>query len=273
MPSVSGKQFDTVNPATGKVIAQVAEAQKEDIDLAVKAARKAFSLDSPWRTMDASKRGRLMFKLADLMERDLDYLASLESFDNGKPFTEAVMDVKGSIGTIRYYAGFADKIHGKTIPMDGNYFAFTRAEPVGVCGQIIPWNFPMWMFSWKIGPALTCGNTVVIKPSELTPLSALYLAGLSQEAGFPEGVLNVVPGFGTEAGAAISNHMNVDKIAFTGSSAVGKIIQTEAGQSNGKRVTLELGGKSPLVVFDDADLDAAVETAVSVAFLFYVNLA
>ena len=217
--------------------------------------------------MDASKRGRLLFKLADLIERDAGYLASLESFDNGKPFAEAMMDVKSSMGCLRYYAAYADKIHGKVIPMDGKFFGFTRAEPVGVCGQIIPWNFPMWMFSWKIGPALTCGNTVVIKPSELTPLSALYIASLSQEAGFPEGVLNVVPGFGASAGQAISSHMDIDKVAFTGSSAVGQMIQTEAGKSNGKRVTLELGGKSPLVVFDDADLELAVKTAVSCLFL------
>lgn len=259
--SVTGKRFPTINPANGQTIAEVAEADKADIDLAVKAARKAFTRNSEWRSMDASKRGRLLFKLADLIERDTNYLASLESSDNGKPIHEAVIDVKSSAASIRYYAGFADKIHGKTIPMDGNYFGFTRAEPVGVCGQIIPWNFPMFMFAWKIGPALTTGNTVVIKPSELTPLSALYLAALSQEAGFPPGVLNVVPGYGANAGASISSHMDIDKIAFTGSTAVGHMIQTEAGRSNGKRVTLEMGGKSPLVVFDDADLDLAVKVA------------
>ncbi|KAJ6223540.1 hypothetical protein RDWZM_002085 [Blomia tropicalis] len=259
--SVTGKRFPTINPANGQTIAEVAEADKADVDLAVKAARKAFTRNSEWRSMDASKRGRLLFKLADLIERDTNYLASLESSDNGKPIHEAVIDVKSSAASIRYYAGFADKIHGKTIPMDGNYFGFTRAEPVGVCGQIIPWNFPMFMFAWKIGPALTTGNTVVIKPSELTPLSALYLAALSQEAGFPPGVLNVVPGYGANAGASISSHMDIDKIAFTGSTAVGHMIQTEAGRSNGKRVTLEMGGKSPLVVFDDADLDLAVKVA------------
>ncbi|KAH9389395.1 Retinal dehydrogenase 1 [Tyrophagus putrescentiae] len=259
--SVSGRRFPTINPATGQKIAEIAEADKADVDLAVKAARNAFSRNSPWRTMDASNRGRLIFKLADLIERDSAYLASLESLDNGKPITEALLDVKNSVDSLRYYAGWADKIHGKVIPSDGKLFGFTRSEPVGVCGQIIPWNFSLYMAAWKIGPALTTGNTVVLKPSELTPLTALHVASLSKEAGFPDGVLNVLPGFGSNAGAAIAAHMDIDKIAFTGSTAVGKLIQSEAGRSNGKRVTLECGGKSPLVVLDDADLDLAVKYA------------
>jgi acyl-CoA reductase-like NAD-dependent aldehyde dehydrogenase len=199
--------------------------------------------------------------LADLIERDIDYLGSLETLDNGKPFNDAIWDMNAAIASLRYYAGWADKIHGKVIPADGPLFAFTRAEPMGVCGQIIPWNFPLFMMSWKIGPALATGNTCVVKPAEQTPLTALYLASLVKEAGFPPGVVNVVPGYGPTAGAALSEHLDVDKVAFTGSTEIGKIIQSAAGKSNTKRVTLEMGGKSPLVIFDDADLEAAVQTA------------
>lgn len=260
--SISGKSFPTVNPSTGEVITEVQEGDAADVGEAVKAARQAFQLGSPWRTMDASQRGRLLNRLADLMERDSAYLASLESLDNGKIFPEALyVDVQGSINTLRYYAGFADKIHGKTIPMDGPYFAYTRHEPVGVCGQIIPWNFPMMMMAWKLGPALATGNTVVLKPAEQTPLSALYIAELIKEAGFPPGVVNVIPGYGPTAGAAITNHMDVDKIAFTGSTDVGKLIQQASGASNLKRVTLELGGKSPNIIFKDTDLENAVNVA------------
>lgn len=259
--SVSGKSFPTINPSTGEVITEIQEGDKADIDLAVSAAKDAFQLGSPWRTMDASQRGLLLNRLADLMERDAVYLASLESLDNGKIFPEALyVDVMGSIATLRYYAGFADKNHGKTLPMDGPYFAFTRHEPIGVCGQIIPWNFPMMMMSWKIGPALATGNTVVLKPAEQTPLSALYIAQLVKEAGFPPGVVNVVPGYGPTAGAAITNHPDVDKVAFTGSTEVGKLIQQGAA-SNLKRVTLELGGKSPNIIFADTDIASAVQIA------------
>jgi len=258
----SGRTFETKNPATGEVITEVQEGDKLDVEKAVKAARAAFKLGSPWRTMDASKRGELLYKLAGLIERDQEYLASLESLDNGKPFTDAYhVDLPLTIKCIRYYAGWADKNHGKTIPMDGNVLCYTRHEPVGVCGQIIPWNFPLLMQAWKLGPALAMGNCVVMKLAEQTPLTGLYVAQLTKEAGFPPGVVNVVPGFGPTAGAAISEHMDVDKVAFTGSTEVGKIIQKAAGGSNLKRVSLELGGKSPLIIMDDADLDKAVELA------------
>jgi len=260
--SVSGKTFATINPATGEEICQVSEGDKADVDLAVKAAREAFKLGSKWRTMDASQRGNLLNKLADLIEADRNYLASLESLDNGKPFTDAYYaDLGLTIKCFRYYAGWADKNHGKTVPVDGNFLSYTRHEPVGVCGQIIPWNFPLLMQAWKLGPALSMGNTVVMKLAEQTPLTGLYVADLVKRAGFPAGVVNVVPGFGPTAGAAISEHEDVDKVAFTGSTEVGHIIQQAAGRTNLKRVTLELGGKSPLIVFDDADIDEAVEKA------------
>eukprot|EP00058_Branchiostoma_floridae_P006746 XP_002592234.1 hypothetical protein BRAFLDRAFT_119616 [Branchiostoma floridae] len=257
--SVSGKTFPVYNPATEEKVADVQEGDKADVDKAVAAARAAFKLGSPWRTMDASQRGRLMQKLADLIERDRVYLASLEVVDNGKPFADAYdADLGEVINVIRYYAGWCDKICGKTIPADGPMFCYTRHEPVGVCGQIIPWNYPLSMFTWKIGPALACGNTIVMKPAEQTPLSALYMGKLFMEAGFPPGVVNVVPGYGPTAGAAIAEHMDVDKVAFTGSTEIGRIVQQAAGKSNLKRVTLELGGKSPVIVFADSDIDFAV---------------
>ncbi|XP_002730825.1 aldehyde dehydrogenase, mitochondrial-like [Saccoglossus kowalevskii] len=266
--SVSGKTFPTINPTTGEKICDVQEADKADVNLAVKAAREAFKLGSPWRCMDASARGRLLYKLADLVERDKDYFAALETLDNGIPYNDGMGTIEEVIQVLRYYGGWADKIHGKTIPIDGSFFCYTRHEPIGVCGQIIPWNFPMEMVSWKLGPALAAGNTVVLKPAEQTPLTALYTAALVKEAGFPPGVVNVVPGYGPTAGAAISEHMDVDKVAFTGSVDVGKIIKTAAATSNLKRVTLELGGKSPNIVFaDTTDLDEAV--LVSHEALFY----
>ncbi|KAG8455252.1 hypothetical protein GDO86_001448 [Hymenochirus boettgeri] len=212
--------------------------------------------------MDASERGRLLNKLADLMERDKIILSTMESLDGGKPFAAAYIgDLPGAIKSLRYCAGWADKIQGRTVPMDGEFFTFTRNEPVGVCGGIIPWNFPLVMFAWKIAPALCCGNTVIIKPAEQTPLSALYMGSLIKEAGFPPGVVNIVPGYGPTAGAAIAYHMDIDKVAFTGSTQVGQLIKEAAGKSNLKRVTLELGGKSPNIIFADADLDVAVEYA------------
>ncbi|XP_063049293.1 retinal dehydrogenase 2 isoform X3 [Engraulis encrasicolus] len=212
--------------------------------------------------MDASERGRLLGKLADLVERDSAYLATLESLNSGKPFLTALfVDMQGTIKTLRYFAGWADKIHGITIPVDGEFFSMTRNEPIGVCGQIIPWNFPLMMMAWKLGPALSCGNTIVLKPAEQTPLTALYIAALIKEAGFPAGVVNILPGYGPTAGAAIASHHAIDKVAFTGSTEVGKLIQEAAGKSNLKRVTLELGGKSPNIIFADADLDLAVEQA------------
>lgn len=258
--SASGKTFPTLNPSTGETIAQVQEGDKADVDKAVAAASQAFRLGSPWRTMDASQRGVLLNKLADLMERDRHYLACLETLDNGKIYKDSYfIDLQLSINTLRYYAGWADKIQGKTIPTDGPYFAYTRHEPVGVCGQVIPWNFPLLMQAWKLGPALATGNTVVMKPAEQTPLTALYVAQLVAEAGFPPGVVNVVPGYGPTAGAAIASHQSVNKVAFTGSTEVGKLIMQEAAKSNLKRITLELGGKSPNIVFKDADLDYAVD--------------
>ncbi|MBN9521595.1 aldehyde dehydrogenase family protein [bacterium] len=258
--AASGKTFETHNPATGEVICRVAEGDKEDVDRAVKAARAA--LDGPWGRMNASGRGRLLNKLADAVEQHRDELAALETLDNGKPIADSLAaDLPLTIQCYRYYAGWADKNHGQTIPIDGNYFCYTRHEPVGVVGQIIPWNFPLLMQAWKWGPALACGNAVVLKPAEQTPLTALRVAQLAQEAGFPDGVINVVPGYGPTAGAALSGHPDVDKIAFTGETSTGKVVMKAAADSNLKRVSLELGGKSPNVVFADADLDAAVEGA------------
>lgn len=264
--SVSGKTFPTYNPATGDKIVDIQEGDKADVDKAVKAARAAFARGSAWRTMDASKRVRLLLKLADIMEENTDYLASLETIDNGKPFTSAIGDVMASIATIRYFAGFADKVHGKTIPMDGNTFAYTRREPIGVVGQIIPWNVPLLMLSWKLGPALAMGNTVIVKPAEQTPLTALAVANYVVEAGFPAGVVNMVPGYGETAGAAISGHPDIDKVAFTGSTEVGRLILQASGQSNLKKVSLELGGKSPLIIFADADLELAAMLAHEAVF-------
>ena len=259
--SVSGKTFPTLNPATGETICQVAEGDKADVDLAVKAARRAFE-EGPWPRMDASQRGRLLNKLADLIEQHQEELASLETLDNGKPYRDSLyIDVPSTVKCYRYYAGWVDKIHGKTIPIEGNYFCYTRHEPVGVVGQIIPWNFPLLMQAWKWGPALAAGCTIVLKPAEQTPLTALKVAALAQEAGYPDGVINVIPGYGPTAGAAISSHMDIDKVAFTGEYITGQIISEAAAKSNLKRVSLELGGKSPNIVFADADLDAAVEGA------------
>ncbi len=261
LDSVSGKTFATLNPATGQTICPVAEGDKADIDLAVKAARKAYD-HGPWSRMSGAERGRLLHKLADAIETHKEELAALETLDNGKPITEALTaDLPLTMQCYRYYAGWADKIVGQTIPLSGNYFCYTRHEPIGVVGQIIPWNFPLLMQAWKWGPALACGNTVVLKPAEQTPLTALRIAQLAQDVGFPDGVINVVPGYGPTAGAALASHMDVDKIAFTGETSTGKIVMTAAANSNLKRVSLELGGKSPNVVFADADLDAAIEGA------------
>merc|ERR1711994_103904 len=260
-PSVSGKTFSTINPATEEIITEVQEGDKADVDKAVKAASDAFSLKSPWRTMDARSRGMLLLRLADLIERDREYLASLETLDNGKPFQIAyAADLALTIDCYRYYAGWADKNHGKVIPARGNFFCYTRHEPIGVCGQIIPWNFPLLMQAWKLAPALATGNTIVMKLAEQTHLTGLYIAELIKEAGFPAGVVNIIPGFGPTAGAAIAEHPKVDKVAFTGSTEVGKIIQRSAADSI-KRVTLELGGKSPTIVLADADIEKAVEPA------------
>ena len=260
--AASGKTFPTINPSTGEVITRVAEADAADVDKAVAAARAAFD-KGPWRKkMTAAQRGLLMNKLADLIEKHAEELAQLEALDNGKPYHVALgADLPLTIACYRYYAGWADKIQGKTIPVQGRYFTYTKHEPVGVVGQIIPWNFPLLMQAWKLGPALATGCTAVLKPAEQTPLSALRVGELILEAGFPEGVVNILPGYGPTAGAAISRHMDVDKVAFTGSTEVGHLIMKDAAESNLKRVTLELGGKSPNIVFADANMDQAIEGA------------
>jgi len=258
--SKSGKTFPTINPSTGEEIAQIAEADSQDVDRAVKIAREAFRQDSPWRKMSAAERGRLLNKLADLIEANADELARLESLDNGKPYSVALAaDLPLTIACYRYYAGWADKVQGKTIPINGPYFCYTRLEPVGVVGQIIPWNFPLLMQAWKLAPALATGNTIIMKPAEQTPLTALRVGELILEAGFPPGVVNILSGYGPTAGAAIARHNDIDKVAFTGSTEVGHLIMEAAAKSNLKRVTLELGGKSPNIVFADADLEQAVE--------------
>lgn len=258
--SVNGRTFETFNPATGEALAVVHEATEQDIDRAVRAARTAFE-QGPWSKMSASERSRLIYLLADKMEEHKEELAQLDTLDSGKPIRESrAADVPLAIDHFRYFAGWATKIMGQTIPVSGNFFNYTRHEPVGVVGQIIPWNFPLLMATWKLGAALATGCTVVLKPAEQTPLSALYLAQLAQEVGFPDGVINIVPGFGDSAGAPLVNHPQVDKIAFTGSTQVGKSIMKQASETL-KRVTLELGGKSPNIILPDADLTKAVPGA------------
>jgi aldehyde dehydrogenase (NAD+) len=261
VPAATGATFDTFNPATEEKIASVAEAGTADIDAAVAAARAAFET-GPWRTMAACQRGELIRKLADLIEKNIDELSALEALDNGKPCSVAKnVDIGLVIKTLRYYAGYADKIHGQTIPIEGPFFCYSRLEPVGVCGQIIPWNFPLLMAAWKLGPALAAGCTIVLKPAEQTPLTALRLGELIVEAGFPPGVVNIVPGQGAGAGKHLAQHPDVDKIAFTGSTEIGYEIMRTAHAKNIKRITLELGGKSANIVLDDADIDRAIATS------------
>ncbi|NOZ42576.1 MAG: aldehyde dehydrogenase family protein [Alphaproteobacteria bacterium] len=269
--AASGKTFDTLDPATGKVIISVAEGDREDIDRAVKAARAAFE-DSPWSRMQPGQREKVMHRLADLMEENADVLAELESIDNGKNVAIArAVDIQLAIDTIRYMAGWPTKIMGSILPLsvpyapDAKFFGYTLKEPVGVVGQIIPWNFPALMAAWKLGPALATGCTVILKPAEETPLSALYLGELICQAGIPDGVVNIVPGYGHTAGAALSAHPDVDKIAFTGSGEVGKII-VKAAADTMKKVSMELGGKSPAIILPDADLDIAIPGAASAIF-------
>ncbi len=266
--AASGKTFASYNPATGEVLATIAEGSQEDINRAVIAARAAFET-GPWSKMPPAGRAKLIWKLADLLEKHAEEFAQLESLDNGKPLTIArVADLPLSIEHIRYHAGWATKIEGRAFSLamqpSSRFHTYTMREPVGVVGQIIPWNFPLLMAAWKLGPALAAGCTVILKPAEQTPMTALRLGELIQEAGFPEGVVNIVTGFG-EAGAALSGHPDVDKVAFTGSTEVGKLI-VNAATGNLKRVSLELGGKSPNVVFDDADIDAAIPGAASAIF-------
>jgi aldehyde dehydrogenase (NAD+) len=256
--SVSGKTFPVVDPSTGKEFVRVAEGDKADVDLAVKAARKAWQT---WRNVNPSQRVKYLWAFADLLEKNLAEFARVETLDNGKPIADAEGDLGLAISVFRYYAGWADKLQGRTVPVDGDFLVYTLHEPVGVVGQIIPWNFPFLMFSWKVAPALACGNTIVLKPAEQTPLTALMAAELFAKVGLPAGVLNVVPGYGPTAGAAISGHMDIDKVAFTGSTEVGRLIMAASGKSNLKDVTLELGGKSPLIVLEDADLELATSVA------------
>ncbi|KAI9461069.1 aldehyde dehydrogenase domain-containing protein [Russula earlei] len=263
-----GSTIDVVNPSTGKVITSIAEGTAKDVDRAVAAAKRTF--ENTWGLkVPGAQRGKLLNRLADLLETHSDELAALEALDNGKTFLWAkAVDVHFSIETIRYYAGWADKIHGQVVETHERKLAYTRHEPIGVVGQIIPWNFPLLMFAWKLGPALATGNAIVLKPSEFTPLTALRACSLINEAGFPPGVVNVVTGYGHTAGQAISEHLGIDKVAFTGSTLVGRKIMEAAAKSNLKNVTLELGGKSPNIVLNDADLDLAVDWS---AFGIYWN--
>jgi aldehyde dehydrogenase (NAD+) len=259
--SVSGKTFTSTNPATGETLAEVYEADKADVDLAVEAAEQAFA--GKWYTLSPSDRGRLIWKLADLIEEHAEALSQLETLDNGKPIRETrSADIPLTIDHFRYYAGWATKIHGEVIENSASrhFFTYTRREPIGVVGQIIPWNFPLLMAAWKLGAALATGNTVVMKTAEQTPLTALYLAELIQQAGFPDGVVNILSGYGPTAGAAIAQHPRIRKVAFTGSTQVGKLIMEQAA-GNLKRVSLELGGKSPNIVFPDADFSKAIPGA------------
>jgi phenylacetaldehyde dehydrogenase len=268
--AASGKTFETPNPATGETLARVAEGDAEDINRAVRAARAAFN--GPWSQLTSSDRGRIIWRIGDLILEHAEELAQLESLDNGKPYAVALgADVPLAADLFHYMAGWATKINGSTIDISvpympgANFHSYTLREPIGVVGQIIPWNFPLLMAAWKLGPALTTGCTVVLKPAEQTPLTALRLAELIAEAGVPAGVVNVVPGFGETAGAALAAHGDVDKVAFTGSTEVGKLIVAAAGATNLKKLTLELGGKSPNIVFDDAE-DGAIEGAANAIF-------
>ena len=258
-PAISGKQFPVENPATEAVIAEVAQGDAADIDNAVGAARACFESDA-WRGLSARKRGRMLTKAADLLDARLDEFARLETAHNGKTLFESKIELSMTVNTLRYYGGWADKIAGDTLPVDGNFFCYTLREPVGVVGAIVPWNFPLNIASWKFAPALAAGCTMILKPASETPLTALAMAELMQEAGFPPGAFNVVPGGGSTAGAALVRHSDVDKISFTGSTEVGRQIMKMAADTN-KRVTLELGGKSPNIIFADADIGAAVKGA------------
>jgi phenylacetaldehyde dehydrogenase len=267
----AGRTFKTLNPASGETLATVAEGDTMDVDLAVRAARRAFDT-GPWGRMTASDRGRIIWRIGDLITEHLEEFAELETLDNGKPLSVArAADVPLAAELFRYMAGWATKIEGNTISLSvpyapgSQFHAYTLREPIGVVGQIIPWNFPLLMAAWKLGPALAAGNTVVLKPAEQTPLAALYLAEIMAEAGVPEGVVNVVPGFGETAGAALAAHGGVDKIAFTGSTEVGRLI-AKAATGNLKKVSLELGGKSPNIVFSDADRKAAIAGAAGAIF-------
>jgi len=257
----NGTTIDVFNPTSGKVITSVSEGTEKDVDIAVEAAQNAY--DTVWGlNAPGSRRSRLLWTLADAMEKHKEELAALEALDNGKTFDWALSaDLPLCIDIIRYFAGWADKITGQTIETNPTQFTYTIHEPIGVVGQIIPWNFPLLMWAWKIAPALATGNTVVMKPSEITPLTAIRMCEILKEAGIPDGVVNLVTGYGNTVGQAISSHMKIEKVAFTGSTLVGRKIMEAAAKSNLKKVTLELGGKSPNIIFDDADLDEAVKWA------------
>ncbi|CAN0900154.1 Aldehyde dehydrogenase family 2 member C4 [Linum grandiflorum] len=259
--SVSGKRFETIDPRTGDVISKVSEGDKDDIDLAVQAARRAFD-HGPWPRLPGAARARIMNKFADLIDQHIEEIATLDTLNAGKLLSWGkAIDIPSTANTLRYYAGAADKIHGEVLKMSRELHAYTLREPVGVVGHIIPWNFPSTMFFMKVSPALAAGCTMVVKPAEQTPLSALFYAFLAKEAGIPDGVINVVNGFGPTAGAALASHMDVDKLSFTGSTEVGRKVMQAAATSNLKQVSLELGGKSPMLIFDDADIDKAVDLA------------
>ncbi|VUC34751.1 unnamed protein product [Clonostachys rosea] len=256
VPSSDGKVLESINPATEEPIVSVSSASAADVDKAVKAASVA--LKGAWKQTVGTARGRLLLKLADLVEAEQETLATIEAMDNGKPYTQALGDIEEVFSVLRYYGGWADKNHGQTIETGRHKFTYTKREPIGVCGQIIPWNYPLAMAAWKLGPCLACGNTTVLKPAEQTPLSVLYFANLIVKAGFPPGVVNILNGTGAETGSALVDHPGIDKIAFTGSTSTGKAIMKSASATM-KNITLETGGKSPLIIFDDADLKNAVK--------------
>ncbi|XP_054152765.1 retinal dehydrogenase 2-like [Oppia nitens] len=270
--SENGNTFETINPTTEQSIARIQSADNRDIDKAVKAARLAFKRGSVWRTIDASERGRLLYRLSDLIDRDADYLAELTTLDTGAVYMSVSQSIVRVVKIIRYYAGWSDKFHGKTVPADNDngrqnkLLAITRLEPIGVCGQILTWNTPLFSLAGKLGPALATGNVVVVKPAEQSTLAILYVASLILEAGFPAGVVNIVPGSGQTAGRALAEHMDVDKVFFNGSTRVGRLVQLAVGQSNGKSLSLETGSKSPLIIFPDTDIDSAVLEAHQTTF-------
>ncbi|KAJ7969627.1 Aldehyde dehydrogenase family 2 member like [Quillaja saponaria] len=259
--SISGNTFETIDPRTEEVIARIAEGKKEDIDLAVNAAREAFD-HGPWPRMPGAERGRVMMKFADLIDQNIEELAALDAIDAGKLYSWCKgIEIPQVANSLHYYAGAADKIHGQVLKMSRELQAYTLLEPIGVVGHIIPWNFPSTMLITKVSPALAAGCTMILKPAEQTPLSALFYAHLAKLAGIPGGVFNVVPGFGSTAGAAITSHMDIDAVSFTGSTEVGREVMQASARSNLKPVSLELGGKSPLIIFDDADVDKAADLA------------
>ncbi|KAJ6642833.1 Aldehyde dehydrogenase X, mitochondrial [Pseudolycoriella hygida] len=265
--AVSKKTFPVSNPANEKLVANVAEGDKADVDLAVVAARNAFCRGSVWRNTDPTARGTLLNKLAALVERDSDIIANLIVLENGKTFANAKVEISRFAQILKFYAGFVDKYYGKTIPVDGPIFTYTRKEAIGVVGAILPWNFPVIMLAYKLAPAIAAGCTIIVKAAEQTPLSALYIAALSKEVGFPDGVINVINGFGPTVGHAIVSHLDIRKVAFTGSTDVGRLIMKTAADSNIKKVSLELGGKSPLVIFEDVDIDEAAMVAHNAIFM------